>query len=433
MTMILSLLLTSILSSPLPPADGIAALVGDQPILVSDVAEALRYQLQANPALKGLSSTERAHRVLDQMVDDKILLIRAKAETLDVPESEVSARVEQRIAEMTERAGGADALIHMLKAKGGLNLGQYRLRLARQIKEDRLKEKLRDKYVGKVDPVREEVLSFYRVYKDSMPMLPDQVKLAQIVVKVTADPARDSAALHKAKDAIEQLRQGADFATLAKDLSDDPGSKEKGGDIGFTKRGELDPAYEKAAVALEIGRYTQIPVRSRYGWHVIELTDRRDQEFRTRHILVSVIPNALDTARAKELADSLRRVADAGGDFAAMARKYSAEKASASFGGTLGWYPENELQGQFKDLISGIPTGKTGEPVPTADGLLVIRVEERLQSRKLTPDEDWSRLSQLAGQMLSNQKLSVWLGHWREQVPVDIRIAPEELARRIGS
>ena len=101
MTMILSLLLTSLLSSPLPPADGIAALVGDQPILVSDVAEALRYQIQANPALKGLTSTERARRVLDQMVDDKILLIRAKAETLDVPESEVNSRVEQRIAEMT--------------------------------------------------------------------------------------------------------------------------------------------------------------------------------------------------------------------------------------------------------------------------------------------------------------------------------------------
>jgi len=433
MTMILSLLLTSLLSSPLPPADGIAALVGDQPILVSDVAEALRYQVQANPALKGLTPTERARRVLDQMVDDKILLIRAKAETLDVPESEVNSRVDQRIAEMTERAGGGEALLHMLKEKGGLNLGQYRLRLSRQIREDRLKEKLRDKYVGKVDPVREEVLSFYRGYKDSMPMLPDQVKLAQIVVKITADPARDSSALRKAKDAIERLRQGADFAALAKELSDDPGSKDKGGDVGFTKRGELDPAYEKAAIALEIGRHTQVPIRSRYGWHVIELTDRRDQEFRTRHILVSVIPNATDTARAKELADSLRRVADAGGDFSALARKYSAEKASASFGGTLGWYPENELQGQFKDLISGIPTGKTGEPVPTADGLLVIRVDERLQSRKLTPDEDWTRLSQLAGQMLSNQKLSTWLGHWREQVPVDVRIAPEELARRIGS
>lgn len=433
MTMILSLLLTSFLASPLPPSDGIAALVGDQPILVSDVAEALRYQVQANPALKGLAPAERARRVLDQMVDDKILLVRAKAETLDVPESEVNARVEQRIAEMTERAGGADALAHMLKEKGGLNLGQYRLRISRQIREDRLKEKLRDKYVGKVDPVREEVLSFYRAYKDSMPMLPDQVKLAQIVVKVTADPARDSAALHKAKDAIERLRQGADFAALAKELSDDPGSKDKGGDIGFTKRGELDPAYEKAAVALETGRYTQTPVRSRYGWHVIELMGRRDQEFRTEHILISVIPNATDTARARELADSLRRVADAGGDFAALARKYSAEKASASFGGTLGWYPENELQGQFKDLISSIPTGKTGEPVPTADGLLVIRVEERMQSRKLTPDEDWTRMSQLAGQMLSNQKLSVWLGHWREQVPVDVRIAPQELARRIGA
>jgi peptidyl-prolyl cis-trans isomerase SurA len=431
--MILPLLLTSLLSSPLPPADGIAALVGDQPILVSDVSEALHYQVQANPGLEKLTPPDRAKRVLDQLIDDKILLIRAKAETLDVPESEVNARVEQRLSEMTQRAGGTEALVQMLKQKGGLTLGQYRLRLSREIKEEGLKEKLRDKYVGKIDPVREEVLSFYDEYKDSMPMLPDQVKLAQIVVKITTDPQRDSVAHRKALDAIERLRQGADFATLAKELSQDPGSKDSGGDIGFTRRGELDPVYERAALDLEVGRYTQTPVRSRFGWHVIELVARRDQEFRTRHILFSLIPDATDTARAKELADSLRRVADAGGDFAALAREYSAEKASASFGGTLGWYPENELQGQFKDLISSIPTGKTGAPVPTADGFLVIRVEERLESRKLTPEEDWNRLSQLAAQTLSNRKLSTWLGHWREQVPVDIRLTPQELARRIGS
>jgi peptidyl-prolyl cis-trans isomerase SurA len=263
--MILPLLLTSLLSSPLPPADGIAALVGDQPILVSDVSEALHYQVQANPGLEKLTPPDRAKRVLDQLIDDKILLIRAKAETLDVPESEVNARVEQRLSEMTQRAGGTEALVQMLKQKGGLTLGQYRLRLSREIKEEGLKEKLRDKYVGKIDPVREEVLSFYDEYKDSMPMLPDQVKLAQIVVKITTDPQRDSVAHRKALDAIERLRQGADFATLAKELSQDPGSKDSGGDIGFTRRGELDPVYERAALDLEVGRYTQTPVRSRSG------------------------------------------------------------------------------------------------------------------------------------------------------------------------
>jgi peptidyl-prolyl cis-trans isomerase SurA len=431
--MILPLLLSALHFAPLPSADGIAVLVGDQPILVSDIAEAVRYQVQANPGLQTLDSVERMRRVVGQLVDDKILLARAKAETLDVTESEVGGRVDQRVAEMTERAGGPEAFAKVLKSKIGLGIGQYRLRLSKQIKEERLKEKLRDKYVGKLDPAREEVLSFYRQYKDSMPMLPDQVRLSQVLIKIVPDTARDSLAKRRAQEVVERLRKGDDFGALAKELSEDPGSKDSAGDIGFMKRGELDPAYEKAALALEIGRYTQTPVRSRFGWHVIGLVARRDQEFRTRHVLISALPNSVDSARAKELADSLRRVADAGGDFSALARKYSAEKASASFGGVLGWYPESELQGQFKDLIAGIPTGKTGSPLLTGDGYLVIRVDERLQSRKLTPEDDWARLSQLAAQMLSNQKLSTWLEHWREEVPVDVRIKPAELARRIGS
>lgn len=431
--MILSLLVASIFSASPPPSDGVAAMVADQPILVSDVSDAVRYQAQVNPALQSLPVAERAKRVLDQLIEDKILFVRAKAESLEVTESEVSQRVDQRISEMTERAGGSDALVKLLKAKGGLAIGQYRLRLARQIREDRLKEKLRDKYVGKLEPAREEVLSFYRQYKDSMPMMPDQVKLSQLAVKVAVDPVRDSAAFRKAQETLDKIRQGSDFAALAKELSDDPGSKANGGDIGFMRRGELDPAYEKAALRLDVGRYTTYPVRSRFGWHIIELVGKRDQEFRTRHILFALLPNAGDSARAHELADSLRRVANNGGDFAALARKHSNEKASASFGGVLGWYPEGELQGQFKDLIAGIPTGKVGQEVPTADGLLLVRVDERLQSRKLTPEEDWNRLVQLATQMLSNKKLSTWIERWREQVPAEIRIQPQELARRIGT
>ncbi|HNY29754.1 MAG TPA: peptidylprolyl isomerase [Fibrobacteria bacterium] len=431
--MILHALIASALASAgLPPPDGVAALVADQPILVSDVAEAVRYQVSVNPALAKITPAARCERVLEQLIEDKILFVRAKAESLEVSESEASQRVEQKIAEMTERAGGMESFSKVLKDKAGLTLGQYRFRLAKQVREERMKEKLRDKYVSRSEPAREEVLAFFREYKDSMPMLPDQVKLSQITIKVAADSTRDREAFRKAQETIERLRKGADFAQLAKELSQDPGSKNQGGDIGFMKRGELDPAYEKAALALESGRYTQIPVRSRFGWHVIELQSRRDQEFRTRHILFALLPDSKDSAHAKEIADSLRRVANAGGDFAAMARVWSSEKASASFGGVLGWYPEGELQGQFRDLIAGIATGKVGEPVPTPEGLLLVRVDERLQSRKLSPEEDWTRLSQLAAQNLSNRRLMVWVERWKAQVPVDRRMKPSELATKVG-
>jgi len=430
--MILSLLALSIASANLPMPDGIAALVGDQPILVSEVKEALRFQDQANPALAALPAPIKCEKVLGQLIDEKVILAKAKAETLEVSESEVSQLVERRVAEMTERAGGQEALLNVLRQRGNLSMGQYRLRMSKQLKEERLKEKVRDKYVAKSEPVREEVLSFYRQYKDSMPMMPDQVKLSQILVKYTVDPSREAAALANANKAIARLRAGEDFTKLARELSQDPGSRDSGGDIGFMKRGELDPAYEKAALNLEAGRFTPTPVRSRFGWHVIELVQKHDQDFRTRHILFALFPNSTDSARTQELADSLRRVAMSGGDFSELARKYSSEKATASFGGVLGWYPEGELQGQFKDIIAGIATGKVGAPIKSGDGLILLRVDERVQSRRLTPEEDWTRLAQMAGQFLSGQKLEKFVQRWKEEVPVDRRLAPEEIARRIG-
>jgi peptidyl-prolyl cis-trans isomerase SurA len=276
-------------------------------------------------------------------------------------------------------------------------------------------------------------LSFYRQYKDSMPLLPDQVKLSQLVLKFEVQKSRESDGLKKATETIDALRKGANFDSLARLYSQDPGSKDAGGDIGFMKRGELDPAYEKAALSLEAGRFTNAPVRSRFGWHVIELVQRRDQEFRTRHILFALLPDAADSARTRELADSLRRVAMSGGDFADLARKFSTEKATASFGGVLGWYPEGDLQGQFKEIIAGIPTGKVGEPVTSGDGLILLRVDERLQSRRLTPEEDWMRLSQMAGQYLQSRKLEAYVTRWKEEIPVSRRLTPDELVRLIGS
>ena len=195
--MILSLIAFSFASASLPVPDGIAALVGDQPILVSEVREGLRFQEQSNPALATLAPAQRCEKVLNQLVDEKVILAKAKAETLEVSDAEVSQLVDRRIGEMTERAGGPDALVKVLRLRGNLTMGQYRFRLSKQLKEERLKEKIRDKYVTKAEPVREEVLAFYRQYKDSMPMLPDQVKLSQLVVKFTVDPSREAAALGK--------------------------------------------------------------------------------------------------------------------------------------------------------------------------------------------------------------------------------------------
>lgn len=425
------LLASASLASALPPADAVAAVVGDQAVYLSEIREILD-QAGGNPGLESLPLADRATRVLGQLVDEKILLWRAKAETLQVSETEINSRVEQQIASATTQAGGDAAFAQALHERLGLSLSQYRTRMSRQLREQMLKQRLQEAHVGRAEPTREDVMSFYAEYKDSLPILPDQVRVSQIVLKIKASAQREAKAKTEAEALIERLRKGESFEDLAKANSQDPSVATNGGDIGFFKRGDLDPAYERAALALETGRYTLAPVRSRFGWHVIELVGTRDQEFRTRHILRALLPTASDSDATRELADSLRRMVNAGGDFAEFARRYSDEKASASFGGTLGWFTERDLQEPYKGLLAAIPAGKVGEPVPAGESYILLRVDQRSASRHLTPEEDWVRLSQFASEVLAQRKLRSFVDKWRKEVNVDVRLKGDQLASRLA-
>lgn len=415
------------LAHSLPPSDAVAAVVGDQSVYLSEVREAMQM------------ASEQGHpqsapdQIVSQLVDEKILLWRAKAETLQVTEAEVNSRVDQQVAGAVRQAGGETEFANLLRERMGLSLSQYRTRMGRQVREQLLKQRLQDAHVGRAEPTREEVLKFYAEYKDSLPVLPDQVKVSQIILRIKASPEREAKAKAEAEALIERLRKGESFEALAVENSQDPSVASNKGDIGFFKRGELDPAYEKAALALETGRYTTVPVRSRFGWHVIELSASRDQEFRTRHILRALLPTRSDSDATAALADSIRRMANSGADFQSFARQYSDEKASASFGGILGWFNEKELQDPYKGILAKIPTGKVGDPIPAGDSYVLLRVDQRQPTRSMSPDEDWMRLSQYARDMLAQRRLRGFVDKWRKQVNVEIRLQGAELARRLGN
>lgn len=414
------------LASALPPSDAVVAVVGDQSIFLSEIREVM----QASAGQAASQPAPTAEHVLQQMIDDKILLWRAKVETLQVSESEVSARVEQQIANATRQAGGEAEFAKILKGRMSLSLSQYRTRAGRMMREQMLKQRLQDAHVGRAEPTREEVMSFYAEYKDSLPFLPDQVKVSQIILRIKASAEREAKAKAEAEALIERLRKGESFEALARESSQDPTAATNGGDIGFFKRGDLDPAYERAALALETGRYTNVPVRSRFGWHVIELSATRDQEFRTRHILRALLPTRSDSDATSALADSIRRMVNTGADFQSFARQYSDEKASASFGGILGWFSEKDLQDPYKSMLAKIPTGQVGEPIPTGDSYVLLRVDQRVASRRMSPDEDWMRLSQFARDVLAQRKLRSFVDKWRKEVNVQRNLQGDELARR---
>lgn len=406
----------------IPPKDRVAAFVGEHAILASEVREAA-ISLESNPGLGKLTPEERCDRILGQMIDDKILLDRAKRDTLVVNDADLAGDVENQLLQMQGQFGGEEAFRQNLLTHLGLQPSDMRLRILRQIRDERIKAKVRDKYVGRIQPTREDVEGFFKEYRDSLPEQANQVKVAQIQLKLEAPASRDSSARAEAVALVEKLKKGESFEELAAKWSQEPKADSTKGDIGYFKRGELDPVYEKAALALDAGQYTMAPVRSRFGWHVIQLIQKKDTEFRTRHILRLVQPDSLDAARIKGMADSLRIVCNNDtGAFAALAQKHSSDRTSAAFGGHLGWFPMDKLKDPFKSILEVIPDGKVGEPKLLGDSWYLFRIEARAQQRKMSIAEDWIQLQGYTQTILSQRRLEVFLKRWRTETSVERKL-----------
>ncbi|MBB5752472.1 peptidylprolyl isomerase [Prosthecomicrobium pneumaticum] len=212
--------------APAAPADPdkVVATVGGSPITALDLAIA---QEDFAEELAKVPAPERPKAVLTVLIDIKMMAEAAAKDGLDKGDE-----FTHRLALLRERA---------------LRNEYFRVHIDQAVTEDQVKARY-DAEIAKITPQ-------------------DEIRASHILVE-TED---------EAKAIIAELDKGADFATLAKEKSKDPGSGQMGGDLGFFAKGRMVPEFEQAAFALEVGKYTETPVKSQFGWHVIKLVDKRKQ------------------------------------------------------------------------------------------------------------------------------------------------------------
>jgi peptidyl-prolyl cis-trans isomerase SurA len=402
--------------------DGVVAQVDDQIIMLSELEE-LRMVSEQQSGLTPAPIAQQRREILNRLIDDKVVLVKAKQDTtIKVSERDIAPRVEDAISRYVEQQGGEKKFETLLKQTNGMSLAQFRGRLSQQYMEQSYRQKLQFKYVGDHEPSNQQIREFYERYKDSLPMQQNSLRLSHIQVKVKPGPDLEKAAFLKADSLIKRLDKGEAFADLAKKYSDDFSGKE-GGDIGYTKRGTLDPDYERAAFSLDAGDYMKTPIRSRFGYHVIKVTGKKDNEIRTSHILVRLIPEAADSARALRFMDSLRTVSIKDKSFAALAAKYSEDKKTKDHGGSLGWFTRDKLDPRYLSAVDTLKEGGVSGPIVIGDSHHIFRLDGVAPERKMTVDEDWAEISQIARNYFMSQKLSGFIKKWRETVHIEDRLA----------
>lgn len=296
--------------------DRVVAVVGNRPVLQSQVDEELfarqsqGLKLPTDP--KALEALRR--QVLAELIDEELLVQQALRDTaIKVTDEEINEGVEQQVRKVRQNFGSDAEYRADLKRAGFQTPEEYRRWLFDQQRRAALQNRLTDrlKQTGKLKPVpptEREMQAYFKENKDRLGRRPATISFRQIVVAPKPDSAARARAWVLADSIARAIRGGADFATAARRFSQDPGSREQGGDLNWFRRGQMVPEFERVAFALRPGVISD-PVESPFGMHVIQVQRVQPAEVQARHILIipELTPANIEAAstRMTEVHDAL--------------------------------------------------------------------------------------------------------------------------------
>jgi len=402
--------------------DGIAATVDDRIILMSEVESQLELaamQYKLDLADKHYTDSLK-HQILEQMIDDKLILIAAETDTtIKVTPKEINDALNDHIDRIKKQFPSEKDFLAQLSAEG-LTLKELRSRYKDEVKNQLNKEMFLNRQLSQITISSGEVKEFYKAYADSLPKRPAGVHLAHILVSTRPGAAtRDS--LVQFADLIDRkAKQGEDFALLAQTYSDDF-SAGSGGDLGWFNRGDMVPEFEAAAFALNPGEISDA-VETEFGFHIIKCIEKGDDRMRASHILISFKPSEEDIAISRSRIDSVYAMLRDGADFSQLAAQYSEDENSAQAAGDIGWYGSDELTEDFKQAIAGLQPGEYSQPVGSQFGLHILKILEEKPARPLEFQDDYGDIEAIAKRHKAQLELEKWVKDARSRHYIEIKM-----------
>ncbi len=215
-----------------------------------------------------------------------------------------------------------------------------------------------------------------------------EYRVSHILLRPNKAPGTKNV-MEEAQSVLEQLKKGAAFETLCTDYSVDEYSKKHGGDVYWLTSGLISPEWDKAVTATPVGEVYPEPVKTKYGVHIIKVTDKRERtpEIKARHILITFRgkDGTVDSAKALKTAREVRQKLLDGADFAELAKEYSNDPGSASKGGDLGYFKRRKMVPQFDEAAFNLKVNEISDIVETRFGYHIIQVTDK---KKIPPFEE---------------------------------------------
>ncbi len=285
-------------NSPLYIIDQVVAIVGSKSIKQSDIENEYIQIKSEGYQLDG----DIKCMVFEKLLQQKLMINQAMLDSVVVSESQVETDLNQRLEMFISQIGS----VEKLEKHFGKSLAEIKKDLMETLRDQQLSNKMQGTIVGTIAITPTEVKNFFdKIPKDSLPTINEQIEVGQIAIYPPYTENAVADVKGKLLDLRKRIIAGDRFASLAVIYSEDPSAAARGGEIGFSKKSTLDPEYAKVAFALNTPGEVSRIVESEFGYHIIQLIERKGDMVNTRHILMKPKANPEAVTKIMHALDSI--------------------------------------------------------------------------------------------------------------------------------
>ena len=361
-------------------------------------------------------------QVLQQMINRTLVLQEAARDTLlQIDESEIEDRVASRIDEVTQQFGGQSALQQALETDG-LNLAEYRELLRTQIRQEQTQQLFLQRSLQNAPTIElseDDLLESFQAARGQLQQRPKIITFTQVVLKPIPSERAEQAARAEADSVLGEIRSGGDFEELAQLHSDDIGSAELGGDLGWFRRGAMVSEFDDAAFSMMDGQVSDI-VQTEFGYHIIKIERSRGGEKRGRHILVMPEMTETDVQTARDTASVVLEQVKNGEPMEILFAQYSDQEAPDTIPVPFDQIDQLPLgYGVISTAMAKDVIGPIEYQTPRGDvRLAVVKVEEVREAGAYTFED---LRGQVAAQLQEQRQYARILEGLRAKTHIEIR------------
>ena len=399
--------------------DKIVAQVGDEIIMLSDIQQQKLQMIQDGQNVSNATDCQ----ILESVLYQKLLINQAQIDSLEVSDDMVNGEMEQRIRYFEEQIGGREELEKFY----GKSVAQIKAEFFTTIKKRMLSEMMEDKITENMIITPKDVKTFYNeLPKDSIPYINSKISVGQVVIypEITADDKG------KAKIELESYRnqilsKQKRFETIATLRSNDPGSRIKGGDLGWQKRGTMVPEFEAALFSLKPNEISPV-FETQYGYHIIEMLERKGDNYHVRHILITAKSSNKAFENAAIKLDQLYK--DVKSDklsFEKAAELHSTDEKSKNNGGKIVnpytndyfWDIQNinEIDPQMYRIIDRMKIGDISSPslydnmYEQKSGVRIVKLLNKTKPHQANLKDDYQLIQNACSQSKKQAIIKKWV------------------------